>query len=66
MINYVMLPAYVSAETNSKIMAWLTPLPTGSWKFDNYPGEPAKLVFSEGELATLFKLTFSGIEDSVQ
>ncbi len=65
-MNYVMLPAYVSAETNSRMMAWLAPLPSGSWKFDNYPGQPAKLVFTEGELATIFKLTFSGIKDLSQ
>jgi hypothetical protein len=61
-----MLPAYVSMEMNSEIMRWLAPLPTGSWKFDNYPGKPAKLVFSEGELATIFKLTFSGIKELSQ
>ena len=65
-MNYVMLPAYVPAETNSRMVAWLAPLPSGSWKFDNYPGQPAKLVFTEGELATIFKLTFSGIKDLSQ
>ena len=65
-MNYVMLPAYITAEANSKIMAWLAPLPTGSWMFDNYPGQPAKLVFLEAELATIFKLTFSGHKDLSQ
>jgi len=65
-MNFVMLPAYISVEMNSKIMCWLAPLPYGSWMFDNKPGEPAKLVFLEGELATIFKLTFSGITELSQ
>jgi hypothetical protein len=57
-MNYVMLPAYISKDMNSKIMDWLDPF-RGSWMFDNKPGEPAKLVFLEEEMATIFKLTFS-------
>jgi hypothetical protein len=61
-MNYVMLPSYVSSETNNEIMSWLAPLPGGSWMFDNLPGEPAKLVFLDEELASMFKLTFGDIK----
>jgi len=61
-MNYVMLPAYVLPETNNKIMSWLAPLPAGSWMFDNYPGQPAKLVFLDGELASMFVLIFGNIK----
>jgi len=61
-MNYVMLPAYVHIETNNKIMTWLDPLPAGTWMFDNNPGEPAKLVFVDEELASMFKLIFGNIE----
>jgi len=65
-MNYVLLPEHVTVETNNKIMSWLAPLPAGSWKFDNWPNQPAKLIFLEPELATIFKLTFSGIKELSQ